>query len=117
MQTRRVSTSYFVAYLLGISSLLLFSSFRPLFAQTVGGSSTFDNKPALSGNTGRRQLSSPLAVIPEDFAKLRLSPGFLLNMEVYDTPELSSELRVDSSGDVTIPMIGKVHVQGQTVPE
>jgi polysaccharide biosynthesis/export protein len=115
MQTRR--GSYCVVCLIGLAGLLPLRSFPPLVAQTVGGSSTFDNPTGLSGNTGRRQLSSPLAVIPEDFAKLRLSPGFLLNMEVYDTPELSSELRVDSTGNVTIPMIGKVHVQGETVPE
>jgi polysaccharide biosynthesis/export protein len=117
MQARRRSISYCVACFIGLAGLLSFSSFPPLVAQTVGGSSTFDNTPGLTGNSGRRQLSSPLAVIPEDFAKLRLSPGFLLDMEVYDTPELSSELRVDSTGDVTIPMIGKVHVQGETVPE
>ncbi len=117
MRTRRISISYSAACLIGLAGLLPLSSFTQLVAQTVGGSSTFDNSPGLSGNTGRRVLSSPLAVIPEDFAKLRLSPGFLLSMEVYDTPELSSELRVDASGDVTIPMIGKVYVQGQTVPE
>jgi polysaccharide export outer membrane protein len=114
MQTPSGYTPYYVACLIVLSSLCPFTS---LFAQTVGGSSTFDKAPGLSGNTGRRQLTSPLAVIPEDFAKLRLSPGFLLAMEVYDTPELSSELRVDPSGNVTIPLIGKVHVQGETVPE
>jgi polysaccharide export outer membrane protein len=117
MQTRRGSMSYCVACFIGLAVVLPFGSFPQLIAQTEGGTSTFDKSPGLSGNTGRRVLTSPLAVIPEDFAKLRLSPGFLLSMEVYDTPELSSELRVDATGDVTIPMIGKVHVQGQTVPE
>ena len=118
MRIRRSSKSYCAACLFGLASLLPLSSFPLLIAQqTVGGTSSFDQKPGLSGNTGRRQLSSPLSVIPEDFAKLKLAPGFLLSMEVYDTPELSSDLRVDAGGNVTIPMIGKVHVQGETVPE
>ena len=117
MQIRKGSKSYCAAYLLGLCSLLPFSTFRPLFAQADGSTTTFNKPTGLSGNTGRRVLTSPLAVIPEDFAKLKLAPGFLLGMEVYDTPELTSELRVDSTGNVTVPMIGKVHVQGETVPE
>ena len=118
MQTRRKSISSCAVCLIGLAIILPFTSLPPLTAQqTVGGASTFDKSTGLSGNTGRRQLTSPLAVIPEDFAKLKLAPGFLLGMEVYDTPELTSELRVDSTGNVTVPMIGKVHVQGETVPE
>src|SRR5579864_8965697 len=86
MQIRSGSKSYCVACLIGLAGLLPLSSFPPLIAQqqTVGGTSSFDQNPGLSGNTGRRQLSSPLSVIPEDFAKLKLAPGFLLSMEVYD---------------------------------
>jgi polysaccharide export outer membrane protein len=46
---------------------------------------------------------------------LKLSPGFLLSMDVYDVPELSYDLRIDTNGDVTIPMIGPVHVSDGTV--
>ena len=31
-------------------------------------------------------------------------------MEVFDTPEYSLDLRVDPNGNVTIPMVGSVHV-------
>jgi len=86
-------------------------------APKVGGASTFDTPPDLSGNdtaTARRRLS-PLAAVPEDFSTLQLSPGFLLNMDVYDTPEYSLELRIDSAGDVNIPMVGSVHVGDLTL--
>jgi len=55
--------------------------------------------------------------VPQDFSKLTLSPGFLLNMQVYDMPEISTQLRVDGQGDVAVPMSGKVHVAGLTIPD
>jgi polysaccharide export outer membrane protein len=83
----------------------------------VGGASTLDTPPGLSGNDGPtlRRRSSHLAAIPEDFSSLQLAPGFLLSMEVFDTPEYSLDLRIDPNGDVTIPMVGSVHVAGLTL--
>lgn len=87
----------------------------------VGGASSFDTAPATSasgsGAGNQRRPLNALAPVSEDFANLTIAPGFLLSMEVYDTPEFSSDLRVDSSGDVHIPMIGAVHVAGQKLGE
>lgn len=48
--------------------------------------------------------------VPEDFSKLRIAPGFLLHMEVFDEPEMSADLRVDRAGNIAVPLIGEVHV-------
>ncbi len=88
-------------------------------APKVGGTSTFDAAQGPSGNeaaTTRHRLT-PLASVPEDFSTLKLAPGFLLNMEVFDTPEYSLELRIDSGGDVSLPMIGKIHIADLTLVE
>lgn len=61
--------------------------------------------------------SSGVIAVPEGFEKLKLAPGYLVQMDVYDVPEMSTQLRVDANGDVTIPLVGKVHVGGETVPE
>ena len=85
----------------------------------VGGASTFDTPPDLSGNdtaTARRRVS-PLAAIPEDFSTLQLAPGFLLSMDVYDTPEYSLDLRIDPGGNVNIPMVGRVHIADLTLDQ
>lgn len=58
-----------------------------------------------------------LSSVPEGFEKLHLSPGYLLQMDVYDVPEMSTELRIDAQGSVTVPLAGSVHVAGDTVPE
>lgn len=88
-------------------------------APKVGGTSSFDTAQGPSGidaATTRHRLT-PLAAVPEDFSTLKLAPGFLLSMEVYDTPEYSLELRIDSGGNVAIPQIGKVHIGDLTLVE
>ena len=86
-------------------------------APKVGGASTFDTPPDPSGNnapTLRRRLSS-LSAIPEDFSTLHLAPGFLVSMDVFDTPEYSLDLRIDAIGDVNIPIVGSVHIADMTL--
>lgn len=68
-----------------------------------------------------RQAALPtvgnLAAVPEGFEGLRLSPGYLLSMSIYGVPEMSAELRVDAQGFVTVPLIGGVRVDGDTLPQ
>ena len=40
-----------------------------------------------------------------------------MSMEVYDAPEYSLEFRIDSDGNVNIPMVGSVHVADLTLVE
>jgi polysaccharide biosynthesis/export protein len=54
-------------------------------------------------------------VVPKDFSDLRIEPGDLLSVNVYDSPELTNSYRVDPAGDLMIPLCGKVHVQGLTL--
>jgi polysaccharide biosynthesis/export protein len=64
------------------------------------------------------QLTPPgLIAVPEGFEKLKLSPGYLLEMDIYNVPEMSTQLRIDAAGFVTIPLIGPVHLEGDTVPQ
>ena len=47
-------------------------------------------------------------------AKTAIGPGDLLAITVFDTPELSERVRVDSDGRITLPLIGELTVQGTT---
>src|SRR6202050_2634465 len=38
--------------------------------------------------------------------------GDLLEMSVFDTPELSGKLRVDNTGEIVLPLVGQLHVAG-----
>ena len=67
-------------------------------------------------NLSRRPSS--LEAVPDDFANAKLTPGYLLAMDVFGVPEFSSlTLRVDPLGNVTIPAAGTVHVAGETLAE
>ena len=110
-------SSLLLICVLGAISLTAVAQELP--GQRVGGGSTFDTNPGLSGNdnaAGHQRITS-LTVVPEDFSTLKLAPGFLLGMQVYDVPELAADLRVDGNGDITVPMVGQLHVAGKTITE
>jgi polysaccharide biosynthesis/export protein len=79
--------------------------------QPSTGASSSANKSAMAG-----QGAGPV-VLPRDFSEIRIQPGDLLSVNVYDTPELSDAYRVDPQGDLTLPLCGKVKVQGLTATE
>ncbi len=58
---------------------------------------------------------NPLMTVPEDFAGLKLAPGYLLNIQVYDEPDLSARVRVDNEGNISMPFLKTINVGGDTV--
>ena len=61
---------------------------------------------------------SPAAASATDqFRKLSIGPGDELDVSVYGVPELSQHVRVDSSGDVYLLLIGASHVAGLSAGE
>jgi len=48
---------------------------------------------------------------------LRLGVGDLLEMNVYNVPELSTKTRVGNNGDIYLPLVDYVHVDGLTLEE
>jgi polysaccharide export outer membrane protein len=61
--------------------------------------------------------ASPSVAIPDAVHALRISSGDLLELGVFDTPELSGKLRVNEAGEITIPVAGAVRVSGMTSEE
>jgi polysaccharide export outer membrane protein len=84
---------------------------------SMGGSST---TAATSGNRAGAAvpMSGPgLVLVPEDLAKLTLAPGFMVSLNVLDDPDFTGSFRVDQQGDIAVPVLGTVHLAGETVPE
>ena len=54
---------------------------------------------------------------PEGLERLKLAPGYLLQMDIYNTPEMTTPLRIDEQGDVTVPLVGSVHIGGETLSQ
>jgi polysaccharide biosynthesis/export protein len=103
-----------------VMAALLVSLAEAGVAQVGGQQIPGSSSPVVGGN--RPVVASPtqspgLTVVPEDFAKLTLAPGFLLSLNVLDDPDLVGAFRIDQSGDITPPVLGAMHVAGETVTE
>lgn len=59
---------------------------------------------------------SPI-LLPEDFSKAQLTPGTLLSLQFYRAPEMSTQVRVNEAGQISVPLLGKVDVTGKTTSE
>src|SRR5580692_2579897 len=53
----------------------------------------------------------------ENASPLKLGPGDLLEVGVYNVPELATKARIGNSGDIYLPLIDYVHVGDLTVEE
>lgn len=85
--------------------------------------------PTASADTGKADTAkaasstehaAAINAVPSDdqtASLLRLGPGDLLEVSVYNVPELSTKARVGNSGDVYLPLIDYVHVGELTVEE
>ena len=89
--------------------------------QQMRGSSTLSSAAAAAGqnrsDAAAAADSSGLKMVPEDFAKLKLAPGFLVSLNVLDDADLVGAFRVDQNGDIAPPVLGTMHVAGKTVSE
>ncbi|GGH09777.1 polysaccharide biosynthesis/export family protein [Silvibacterium dinghuense] len=51
---------------------------------------------------------------PSSVPKIAIGPGDMLDVEVFDTPELSGSTRVNQSGEANLVVLGTVHLAGET---
>lgn len=66
---------------------------------------------AQTTNAGAQQAGEPQTHVA---APLKIDSGDLIEVTMYENPDLSGRFRIDENGDITIPLIGHVHVQGMT---
>lgn len=126
MAIRRISFSRSLLLLLlpGVSLQLGMMAARGN-AQALGGggisaqmpSPTTSSASSSSAKAGPSISVSGPTIVPKDLSELRIAPGDLLSVNIYDTPEFSGLYRVDLAGDLTLPLCGKVNVRGLTLPE
>lgn len=53
----------------------------------------------------------------DDRSLVKLGAGDLVEISVYNVPELATKARVSNAGDLYLPLIDYVHVQGLTIEE
>jgi len=83
---------------------------QPCRAQSAHGQPILETPQQV--NDRIRELSTSLRSAPHDYV---IGPGDLLNIFVFDVPEISREVRVSQTGTVGIPLVPvRLHVAGLT---
>jgi polysaccharide export outer membrane protein len=69
--------------------------------------------PAVSS----KQSAAPTVQTQINDSSVHLGPGDLIEVSVYNVPDLDTKIRVNNDGDISLPLINYVHVAGLTVDE
>src|SRR5438128_777402 len=59
----------------------------------------------------------PVVTAGAETAKVRIGPGDLLEVAVFDVPDLAQQIRVDDKGDGVANLLGPIHLGGMTTAE
>jgi polysaccharide export outer membrane protein len=80
------------------------------FSQQLPNSSIAGNEPSVLHDVKVKNSES-------GSARLRIGPGDLLQINVFDEPELTQSVRVNDRGDADLLLIGSIHFAGLTTSE
>jgi polysaccharide biosynthesis/export protein len=84
--------------------------------QTPAPAPTKSSAPE-SGTATPSDIGNPPSGNPDSHSAVELGPGDLVEVNVYNVPELTTKLRISGAGDLYLPLIDYVHVGGLTVDE
>lgn len=73
-----------------------------------------DIAPPPTGPAGINALPGDTLTTSVTGARAVLSAGDLLDIGVFDTPELTQRVRIDGEGQITLPLIGTLNVKGSS---
>jgi len=82
---------------------------QPISQAAVSAAGTTSGAPVKSPDVAKDS--------PDQSALVKLGPGDLIEVNVYNVPELTSKVRVSNSGEIYLPLIDYVHVEGLTQEE
>jgi len=101
-------------------------SIRPLgflllalcFSVARAGWGQADLAPPAAAQAGSSETGTAQPVAPAQDAvaapRITIGPGDQVDVEVFDTPELSGPARVSQTGEVNLPVIGNIQIAGLT---
>lgn len=68
--------------------------------------------PGSSQQGAAPENAAPINTGGDQAPAILIGPGDLLNVVVFETPELSTSVRVNQDGDANLPVLGPVHLAG-----
>src|SRR5579871_6123008 len=86
------------------------------------GTAAAQNAPQSSSVASNLITDVPTAAVPVSGAtasrsRIQIGPGDLLNISVFDVPEMAQTVRVSDTGNATFALIGSVHLAGLTTDD
>lgn len=57
------------------------------------------------------------AAFIESIQNYQLRPSDMIRVSIFQEPDLGKELRIESDGSITLPLIGRIEIGGKTVQE
>lgn len=90
--------------------VLAVAAAMPLLAQTA----TATNAAAASASLGAEGAASLPNSPTKAGADYRISPNDLMEFDVFGVPDMKRDVRVNASGQVSLPLIGQIQVAGLT---
>jgi polysaccharide export outer membrane protein len=91
-----------------MTQLNIHSKYFAVLLILLAVTSTAQEKSAAGGSSSIGSNSTGFA----SGAAGPIGAGDLVEMSVFDTPELSGKLRVSNTGDIILPLVGSIHVAG-----
>jgi polysaccharide export outer membrane protein len=92
----------------GIAAAALATALPMLHAQTS------TNAVATPASVDARSATAPLSPPATVDANYRIAPNDLMAFDVFGVPDMKRDVRVNASGEVSLPLIGAVQVAGLT---
>ena len=71
----------------------------------------------LSGQTAEPQVTATSPEVDESSGNDVIKVNDLVRVTVFKEDDMLTEARISKSGDITLPLLGPVHVEGKTVSE
>ncbi len=65
----------------------------------------------------RPSLGTSPSPAPEGVADLKLAPGSMVDIQVFEEPDLNGSYRLDRNGQISIPFAGTIQLQSLTLPQ
>ena len=112
-------TIFVAQAILGLAFCLIAASAVAQSAPKSSSKSSPQVQTAAEINQRLQQANEKLAgaTIESETSESRIGPDDLLNISVFEAPEMNSAVRVSASGEISLQLLGAVHAAGLTPKE
>jgi len=95
--------------------LLHAQTVSPSALQPIGQLQQIQQGATSARGTSVPDVRSAPSVAPEDVSKMKLMPGSMVDIHVFEEPDLDGAYRLDDHGNIGLPLAGSIHLESMTL--